>query len=263
MYYIYFQLYLSRYKQWVSLSSHIHKDTIDLLQPNCGYIHSVAQFESEGSTSQSRKDEAKRTEQDECQGSPNKKEKVDLLPNMKSKEGTYVTYSTVPQKKYPEGATPAEITKYSMDSSYALDLVLKNRFQNDSHKILGEVQFAFLCFLLGQHYESFEQWKKLVHLLCTSGEAILKYPKTFMDFISVIHFQIQEIPSDFFVDIVTSQNFLTVTLHELFENILNEDNVDSKLRKRALNFQKHLTDKFKWDFTSESDDCAPVVVDTL
>lgn len=249
---------LLRYKQWVSLTSHINQDVLNLLQPDGSIIYSVAQFESEASTTQSRR--AAAVEEQDMDSESASKSKKPKLPKLKNVAGTKIKYTRIPKKKYPDGATPAEISKYSLDSSYTLDLVLSERFHKDINIFLGEVQYAFVCFLIGQNYDSFEQWKKLVHLLCTSGDAITQYPEAFLSVISILHFQIREIPSDFFVDIVTSNNFLTATLHELFQNLLG-DQVDPKLRKKGLSFQKHLTDKFKWDFTSEPDDFAPVIVD--
>lgn len=244
----------------MSLTNHITKDTLNLLQPDCGVIYSVDQFESEASTTQSRCAAAAEEEMVMDSDSPTKYKKP-RLPKLKSVSGTRIKYTSIPKKKYPDGATPAEISKYSMDSSYTLDMVLSERFDKDIYKLLGEVQFAFVCFLIGQNYDSFEQWKKLVHLLCTSGEAVTQYSDAYLSFITVLHFQVREIPSEFFVDIVTSNNFLVSTLHELFQNLL-EESVDGKLKKKGLSFQKHLTDKFKWDFTSEPDDYAPVVVDS-
>lgn len=37
--------------------------------------------------------------------------------------------------------------------------------------------------------------------------------------------------------------------------------MDATLRKKAEKFQAHLTKKFRWDFTAEPEDCAPVVVE--
>lgn len=37
--------------------------------------------------------------------------------------------------------------------------------------------------------------------------------------------------------------------------------VDATLRKRAEKFKAHLTKKFRWDFETDLDDCAPVVVE--
>ncbi|KAH9524957.1 a1-alpha2 repression [Bulinus truncatus] len=247
-----------KYKQWISLSSHITKDLVNLLNPDIGIIHSFNQFESEASTTQSRQEEAVKITEKSIESEEAKQKRK--LPKLKALQGTSIKYTIIPKKKYPEGSTPEIISKYNMDSSYALEFVLAERFEGDIYKLLGEIQYAFVCFFIGQNYDSFEQWKKLVHLLCTSSDAILKYPNAYMDFITVIHFQIREIPSDFFVDIVTCHNFLTVTLHELFQNLLS-DNVDSKLKKKGINFQKHLTEKFHWDFSLEPDDYAPVVVD--
>ncbi|GFO14759.1 protein aar2 homolog [Plakobranchus ocellatus] len=249
-----------KYKQWISLTKHISADLVVMLQPDCGSIYSVPQFESISSTTQSRQaaaEEAAATVGGISQDTFSQASKT--LPELTSVEGTKIKYSEVPNKRYPAGATPSEITKYNMDSSYVLDLLL-SRFDKDFEKLLGEIQFAFVCFLVGQNYDSFEQWKKLVHLVCTGSEAVAKHPEAYLSFISVLHFQIREIPSDFFVDIVTSNNFLTATLYELFQNIANES-VDTKLQKKSKDFRKHLTDKFKWDFSSEPDEYAPVVVE--
>lgn len=69
-------------------------------------------------------------------------------------------------------------------------------------------------------------------------------------------------PEDFFVDIVSSVNFLTVTLHDLFINISDSD-ASQQLKQKVQRFSQHLTKKFGWDFETEPDDCAPVVVDDI
>ncbi|CAL1530086.1 unnamed protein product [Lymnaea stagnalis] len=249
-----------KYKQWVSLTNLINIDIVNLLEPECGRIYSIALFESEASTTQSRKAAATSMAEVNMDLETTQRSKKVMLPKLKKVQGTKIRYSSVPKKKFPDGSTPAEISKYNMDSTYALNLLLAERFDHNIGKLLGEVQFAFICFLIGQNYDSFEQWKKLVYLLCTSGDAAIQHPDVYLDFITILHFQIREIPSEFFVDIVTRNNFLTLTLHELFQNLLS-DNIDSKLKQKSISFQKHLTEKFKWDFSTEPDDYAPVVVD--
>ena len=61
-------------------------------------------------------------------------------------------------------------------------------------------------------YEAFEQWKQLVRLLCYSEDSLVKHVNLFKGFLSCIHFQLKEVPDDFFVDIVSRNNFLTTTL---------------------------------------------------
>ena len=194
---------------------------------------------------------------DDPLASPSKKG----LPKLEKVPGTEVRFSRIPKQKYPEGSTPAEITKHSMDSTYRLTTILNTCVSNNQMDILGEIQFAFICFLIGQKYDAFDQWKRLVHLLCSSEEALNSHTELFMNFISVLHFQVHEIPEDFFVDIVSANNFLTTTLQEFFSN-LEAGNGEAKLRRRGQKFREHLTKKFKWDFILEPDDYAPVVVES-
>ena len=56
--------------------------------------------------------------------------------------------------------------------------------------VLSELQFSFLCFLVGQNYDSFEHWKRLVNVLCGCYDAILKYPQLYKDLITDLYFQV-------------------------------------------------------------------------
>ena len=47
------------------------------------------------------------------------------LPNMKVNPKGAIRYTTIPKRKHPSGSTPAQITKYNMDSSYQLESFLK------------------------------------------------------------------------------------------------------------------------------------------
>ncbi|KAL0159001.1 hypothetical protein M9458_047077, partial [Cirrhinus mrigala] len=77
---------------------------------------------------------------------------------------------------------------------------------------VGELQFAFVCFLVGNVYEAFEHWKSLLALLCRSEEAMKERKDLYLGLIAVLYHQLGEIPPDFFVDIVSQNNFLTSTL---------------------------------------------------
>lgn len=195
--------------------------------------------------------------------SPEKKKTLEQrgLPTLTTIAGTEMRFTEIPKQRYPDGASPQEITKHSMDSSYLLETLLKTVYSENYSGILGEIQFAFICFLIGQVFDAFEQWKRLVHLLCSSESALNSHSELFMNFISMLHFQVHEIPEDFFVDIVSANNFLTSTLQEFFSN-LDEGNGDSQLRQRGRKFREHLTKKFNWDFTAEPEDFAPVIVDS-
>lgn len=269
------------YKKWVSLSNFITPELLDKLQPQSKRICSVTDLVSEVSNTQSRKlrKTSGSTKTSEDQDETNVSKEKDLqdnkeenaeptslkdaesrLPYMKVREESKIQFSKIPKQKYPPGCSPAEMTKYSIDSSYALESILCSNYKENESKILGEIQFAFICFLIGQVLDAFEQWKNLVHVMCTSEEALQNHASLFLNFISVIHYHIQETPEDFFVDILSANNFLTSTLQEFFSNLENMSS-DSDLKKRGLKFRDYLTQKFKWDFTSEPDDYAPTVVD--
>lgn len=49
---------------------------------------------------------------------------ANFLKTMRPKEGTCLRLSEIPKRPYPEGSTPAEITKHCMDSSYVLDVLI-------------------------------------------------------------------------------------------------------------------------------------------
>lgn len=75
-----------------------------------------------------------------------------------------IFFSEIPRTKQIQGIDGAALTMMNRDKSAILKDVLAklSRFQ----ELLGELQFAFATFLLGENYESFEQWKRLLVLLC-------------------------------------------------------------------------------------------------
>ncbi len=80
-----------------------------------------------------------------------------------------------------------------------------------------------------------------------------------MSFIMILHFQLKECPRDFFVDIVSKNNFLTITLTNLFTNLETSDATSEKLKEKGRKFKAYLTKKFRWDVESEQD--SPTVVE--
>jgi len=76
----------------------------------------------------------------------------------------------------------------------------------------GELQFSFVCFLIGNVYEGFEHWKRLLALLCRAENSMRSRGELYLGLIGVLYHQLGEIPPDFFVDIVSQDNFLTSTL---------------------------------------------------
>jgi len=112
--------------------------------------------------------------------------------------------------------------------------------------------------------EAFEQWKRLIGALSSVDSDLQKHIALYSDLLSVLAPQLEEIPQDFLVDIVASNNFIFQSLRKLFRNI-NTDGTNGRLKAKARRLQEHLTQKFSWDFSDiddEDDDELPVVVMT-
>ncbi|XP_042197744.1 protein AAR2 homolog [Callorhinchus milii] len=246
-------------KKWVSLTNHITAPLIQKLQPESGKICAFAEVQPEVLMPHT-KDRVEQNLLPYDTLCKSYEEGMARLPKMKIKPGTEIRFSNIPKQKYPDGATPAEITKYNMDFSFTLESVINQRYSASPKDILGELQFSFVCFLIGNVYDAFEHWKDLLQLLCHSEEAVGKRTDLYTLLISALYHQLSEIPADFFVDIVSKDNFLTTTLQEFF-SYMHSPMVDEALQRRVGKFKAHLTRKFKWDFDEEPDDCAPVMVD--
>ena len=80
--------------------------------------------------------------------------------------------------------------------------------------------------------------------------------------------QIREVPEDFFVDIVSSNNFLVSVVTSLFTLTRDNSAIDSKLKARIEKFKKNLSMKFQWDFSEiddgeEPEEDKPVVIENV
>ena len=230
-------------EKWVSMTNNIRSDLIIKLSPENGIIYSVLELFPK-STSVSTNNESNIDK--------------DGLPCMKANPKCVIQFTKIPDRWYPTGSSPTEISKHSLDSSYILTQLIKS--YDNPLDILGELQFAFVCFILGQVFDAFESWKKLLRVLCSCESSLQDNIELYTALIGVLYHQINEIPKDFFVDIVTSNNFLVSTLTSLFSSI-EQSCFDEQLQNRAKQFRKYLTKKLKWKFNSEPDDWAPVVVE--
>ncbi|KAK2511712.1 Aar2 [Columba guinea] len=246
-------------KKWVSLTSFLSEAVVKQLQPESGQICAFSEVLPvvAGRLSSDRAERRGAAPGAECRSYA---EGLARLPRMEPRAGTEIRFTELPTQMFPDGATPEEITRHSMDLSYALERVIQQRYASQPLDLLAELQFAFICFLIGNVYDAFEHWKRLLNILCRSEDAIGKYQDLYINLISVLYHQLGEIPADFFVDIISQDNFLTSTLQVFFSYTCSAA-VAGALRKKAEKFKAHLTKKFKWDFEAEPDDCAPVVVE--
>lgn len=220
--------------RWVALSNRLTAPALKRLQPCSGpTICSVTQVVNEGSDSG--------------------------LEALIENPETRINFTAICKERHPPGSTAKEITLHAMDSSYKLQKFLDQH--SHIEEILVELQFSFICFLVAQNYDSFEHWKQLVVIMCGCDQAMFKYPQLFINFMSDLHFQMQEVPQDFFVDIISENNFLVQSLTTMFANIRESEDVSKQLKTRAISFENHLSKKFGWNFAEEDEEFSPVIVE--
>lgn len=121
-------------RKWVSLTDRLSEEMANNLQPLSGRICAYSDVIPEIQFRHT-KDRAEQPRNDTaCQSM---REGLDRLPRMKQREGTELRFSVIPEKTYPPGATPAEITQCSLDFSYALETVLENNHKLQPLNLLG------------------------------------------------------------------------------------------------------------------------------
>ncbi|XP_014482230.1 PREDICTED: protein AAR2 homolog [Dinoponera quadriceps] len=249
------------WKQWSELTSKINVTLMERCSPLCGYVRSALELEhcSDASRPRGGESEAKRPRRSGKLTAEDKEE--ELLPDLKPKPGTELRLTEIPDKRYPDDATPSEITRHSLDSSYTLSATLRKL--REPVEIIGEMQLTFICFLAGQSLDAFEQWKKLVTLICDADRAIPQYRSVYIEFLQALEVELSYVPEEILCDIVASNNFVYQKLYKLFGNIESNADVDGRLKSYAKRLQERLTAKFLWDFSNlleDADDEAPVIV---
>ncbi|KRY56555.1 Protein AAR2 -like protein [Trichinella britovi] len=238
------------HKQWFSLSYLINESLINRLSPTNGKISSQCDLISKESQDLSSgaqrvdRENPVRTRFRDAQG----------LPIMNTSPESEIKFTTIPTVR-SENFSPEERTSKSMDRSYALRKMLST--YEEPKFLLGELQFAYVCFLLGHVYEAFEQWKRLIDMICNCDEALAEFDSFYSDFIMVLHFQLKTTPSEFFVDIVARNNFLTQSLSNFFSLVASSETVSEELKEKCRRFQLSVSAHFMWDFSEVRDEFAP------
>nr|VZI49479.1 unnamed protein product [Spirometra erinaceieuropaei] len=198
-----------RLADWVSLSSHVTASVVTRLEPTGRYIYSCAQFQSEKSNSQDRAsvpipDRLLRDRMDsvtpeslaECEAQ---------LPALKTVPETDLRLTVLPAHPlYPPGASPTEISLHNMDQTYTLNALLgqietstaassSTDSRGLSHAeafLLGEFQFSFAVFLLGEVLEGWYHWRNILTLLANCEKAICEHPRLYKALITCLYRQL-------------------------------------------------------------------------
>ncbi|KAH9739121.1 AAR2 protein family [Citrus sinensis] len=173
----------------------------------------------------------------------------------------------------------------SVDSSQKKELLeslITKNYGGSEDTLLGELQFAFIAFLMGQSLEAFLQWKSLVSLLFGCSEAPLHTrSQLFTMFIKVIYYQLKyglqkdrngtETGASALLDDswLSADSFLHHLCKDFFALIQDASVVDGDLLTWTRKLRELLENSLGWEFQQssavdgmyfeENDEYAPVV----
>jgi A1 cistron-splicing factor AAR2 len=151
-------------------------------------------------------------------------------------EGAQLQLSEIPRFMSSPSSDPVSVTAECLDPSPVLLHMIQ---VNGAARVLAELQLAFALFIFCEDLDGLEHWKRLVHLLCRSEAFLLANQEFLFNFIQVFKRQLQNIPADFFHDIISCQNFLRPSLRALISAIDSSGtSLDPALLKRFCASQR-------------------------
>lgn len=124
-------------KKWISLTTFINELLMQKLQPESGQICAFSEVLPvlPGKFTKDRAEQNLPPYDTECKSYA---EGLARLPKMQLKAGTEIRFTEIPKQMYPKGATPEEVTRHSMDLSYALETVISKQYSGNPQDVLGE-----------------------------------------------------------------------------------------------------------------------------
>lgn len=185
-------------------------------------------------------------------------------------------YTRLPGLVKRVGMSTAELTALNLDKSEQLESVLKNLYGGDEDLLLGELQFAFIAFLMGQSLEAFGQWKALVSFLFGCNKAPLQTrTKLFVKFLDVLYWQLKQglkgnvssaaqgptVDDSWFADDI----FLRHHYKNFIQLTRDAQAIDTDLLTKTRRLRKLVESSLGWTVEEdteidEDDEYAPVVV---
>ncbi|KAB5516657.1 hypothetical protein DKX38_027305 [Salix brachista] len=157
---------LSQYGKWKRLSSYLTKTIIKQIEPIGGEITVVCESEMDKKSPKTSIERAL-----DAQLGTGKLSASTSVDRSK-KGGCY--YTAIPRVIKRKGMEGKELTSLNLDKTELLESVLMKDYGGSEDLLLGELQFAYIAFLMGQSLEAFFQWKSLVSLLLSCIEAFIK-----------------------------------------------------------------------------------------
>jgi len=137
------------------------------------------------------------------------------------------------------------LTAMYRDKSPVLTELVKSYFDQSWSDLVGEVQLAFLLFLLLYSYPALVYWKSAIHLIASSEKALRENVTFTGTFIKSLHAQLNFSPADFFEMELSRENFLRPTLSALFSSLsFTAGDLPEPLPEFVQRLQRFVSKKF-------------------
>lgn len=154
---------LSQYGEWKLLSNYLTRNVIERLEPIGGEI--TVACESGTIEKFPPKTTMEKALADQLRNS-----KIPTSVEKYQWKGCY--YTSIPRVIKRKGIHGEQLTSMNLDKTELLESIILKDYGANEDLLLGELQFAFVAFLMGQSLEAFLQWKSLVSLLFGCTEAV-------------------------------------------------------------------------------------------
>ncbi|XP_042494484.1 protein AAR2 homolog [Macadamia integrifolia] len=275
---------LNRYGDWKRISNYITKDTIRRIEPIGGEITVVSEA---GVVDKGPKTAAEKALAEQLQ-----KSKFSIPAEKPLKQRCY--YTSIPRFVKNKSISGQELTSLNHDKTQLLEAILAKDCEGSEDLIIGELQFAFIAFLMGQSLEAFLQWKALVSLFFSCIEAVsidifpllpfYQKPIQFYFFIKVLYYQLHyglqkdrsnTIEAEKGATVLLDESWLSTEsfLHrfckDFFSLVLEASVIDGDLLTWTRKLKELLEGTLGWEFhqssavdgiyAEEDDEFAPVV----
>ncbi|XP_073000009.1 uncharacterized protein [Typha latifolia] len=261
--------------EWKQLSNYISQSIIERVEPVGGEITIMDE--------PGLMDTTPRTAMEKCLMEQLRESKFSKYAKKESqRRGCY--YTTIPHAVKHSTISSEELTAVNLDKTKLLETILIKEYGGAEDLLLGELQFAFIAFMMGQSLEAFLQWKAFVSLLFSCSEAPL-HTRThlYTKFIKVIYYHIkhgfqksqrhssgQGMENSVFLDDawLSKDIFLYHLCKDFFPLVLESPVVDGDLLSWTRKLKELVGTTFGWDLRSdamnliaeEDDEFSPVIV---
>lgn len=265
---------LNQYVDWSHLSNYITESVIEHIEPIGGEITVSSEPESISNIP--------KTPMEKALAGQLKSSKYAISVEKSERKGCYFT--PIPRLIKHKGLSGHELTNMNLDKTQVLETILAKEYDRNEDSLLGELQFSFIAFLMGQSLEAYLQWKLITSLLLGCIEAPLNTrSRLFTKFVQVIYYQLKFglQKEDKKTDVaekgaialmdeswLSDDSFLHILCKEFFSLLLEAPVIDGDLLSWTRRLKDLLEDSVGWDFEPNSaadefnhgnDEYAPVV----